>query len=112
MGLNKRKQVLAASPNVIHAYDAAHLQATVLVGASLSPPITSWACIHDSIGVHASEVDRLNKVIRSEFITIYNRPVLESVHENQMRHKVKLPDPPELGAFRLEDVEFAPYFFS
>tara|TARA_Y100000593_G_scaffold24510_2_gene48858 strand:+ start:1102 stop:2763 length:1662 start_codon:yes stop_codon:yes gene_type:complete len=112
MGLKRNKQMLAASPNIIHSYDAAHLQAVVLVGSTQKNPITSWACIHDSVGVHASEVDRLNKVIREEFVRIYDRPVLEEFHDNQLRHKVSLPSPPQLGAFNLSEVLDAPYFFS
>ena len=112
LGLNKRKQSLASSPNIIHAHDAAHLQAVVMMGASEDNPITSWACIHDSIGVHACEVDRLNKIIRREFVRIYDRPILEEFHTNLKRHKVKLPDPPTLGSFDINSVEQAPYFFS
>lgn len=112
MGLNKRKQSLASSPNIIHAHDAAHLQAVVMMGASEDDPITSWACIHDSIGVHACDVDRVNDIIRREFVRIYDRPILEEFHSNLMRHKVDLPAPPELGSFDISSVAEAPYFFS
>lgn len=112
LGLDRRKQVLASSPNIIHAYDAAHLQAVVLVGSTGDHPITSWAAVHDSIGVHASEVDHLNSIIRNEFVRIYDRPVLEEFHESQLRHKVPLPDLPQLGSFDLTQVLDAPYFFS
>ena len=112
MGLNRRKQQMAASPNIIHAHDAAHLQAVVLMGVNEDQPITSWACVHDSIGVHATEIDRLNKIIRREFIRIYDRPILEEFHESQMIHKIPLPTPPELGNFNLKEVEHATYFFS
>lgn len=102
LGLSKRKQMLACSPNIIHSYDAAHLQAVVLMGICEQQPITSWACVHDSIGVHGCDVDRLNRIIREEFIRIYDRPVLHDFHERMLRHKVKLPDPQAWAASMLK----------
>lgn len=112
LGLMKRKQTMAASPNVIHSFDAAHLQSVVLMGTREANPITSWACVHDSIGVHACEVERLNRIIREEYVRIYQRPVLEEFHDYQLRHGVDLPDPPDLGSFNLDEVMRADYFFS
>ena len=112
LGLMNRKQTMAASPNVIHSFDAAHLQSVVLMGTREANPITSWACVHDSIGVHACEVERLNRIIREEYVRIYDRPVLEEFHDYQLRHGVDLPDPPDLGAFNLNEVMRANYFFS
>jgi DNA-directed RNA polymerase len=112
LGLMNRKQTMAASPNVIHSFDAAHLQSVVLMGTRETNPITSWACVHDSIGVHACEVERLNRIIREEYVRIYDRPVLEEFHDYQLRHGVDLPDPPDLGSFKLNEVMRADYFFS
>ena len=112
LGLHKRKQSLAASPNIIHSYDAAHLQAVVLMGTTGAEPITSWACIHDSIGVHCCDVTRLGTIIRNEFIRIYSDDVLGKFHSHLSRHKVKLPKPPQLGSFRVDSVRSSPYFFS
>ena len=112
LGIVPRKQSMASAPNIIHSFDAAHLQAVVLMGTRETTPITSWACVHDSIGVHAGEVDRLNRIIREEFVRIYDRPVLEDFHHQQLRHGVELPEPPSLGSFDLTDVIGAKYFFS
>lgn len=112
LGIRNGKQKAASSPNVVHSFDAAHLQATVLMGTQGSNPITSWACVHDSIGVHACDVERLNTVIRDEYIRIYDRPVLEEFHEYQLRHGVELPEPPVQGTFDIQEVQSAPYFFS
>jgi DNA-directed RNA polymerase, mitochondrial len=35
-----------------------------------------FAMVHDSYGVHASDVDLLNRVLREEFVRIYSEPVM------------------------------------
>jgi len=112
LGIYNRKQTMASSPNIIHSFDAAHLQATVLMATRGNNPITSWACVHDSIGVHACEVDRLNTHIREEYVRIYDRPVLHEFHDQQARQGVILPELPDYGSFDIKQVLSAPYFFS
>jgi DNA-directed RNA polymerase len=69
-GLRKRKQQQSASPNVIHSFDSAHLCRTVNA-CSDEWLLKDFAMIHDSFGVHAADTTVLSKVIREEFLRIY-----------------------------------------
>jgi DNA-directed RNA polymerase len=38
--------------------------------------VRHFAMVHDSFGVHAVDVDRLNQALREEFVRIYSEEVL------------------------------------
>jgi DNA-dependent RNA polymerase len=57
----------------------------------------SFAMVHDSYGVHACNVDLLNRVVmREEFVRIYSEPVLQNFLDQQRKahRRISLPDPP------------------
>tara|TARA_R100001594_G_scaffold68142_1_gene102476 strand:- start:6116 stop:7804 length:1689 start_codon:yes stop_codon:yes gene_type:complete len=118
LGLKKHKQAQSIAPNIIHAFDAAHLQAVVYFGSRLKEnPITQWACIHDSIGTYANDIDNLNEVIRETFVEIYSKDVLGDFHQQMIDNiphdlSIELPEPPTQGTFDIREVLSAPYFFS
>jgi DNA-directed RNA polymerase len=70
-GLRKRKQQKAASPNVVHSFDSAHLCRTVNARAD-GWLLADFAMIHDSFGVHAADTTLLSHVLREEFLRIYD----------------------------------------
>ncbi|SFZ81709.1 DNA-directed RNA polymerase [Devosia enhydra] len=76
-GLQGRKQMLAAAPNLIHSFDAAHLTMTVNAMAERLGPNVSFAMIHDSFGVHAARVDDLSRCLREQFVVMYQQDWLE-----------------------------------
>jgi DNA-directed RNA polymerase len=39
--------------------------------------------VHDSYGVHACDVDLLNRILREEFVRIYSEPVLQNFLNEQ-----------------------------
>src|SRR5690349_12375889 len=41
--------------------------------------------VHDSYGVHACDVDLLNRVLREEFVRIYSEPVLQNFLDQQRK---------------------------
>jgi DNA-directed RNA polymerase len=51
--------------------------------------------VHDSYGVHACDVELLNRVLREEFVRIYSEPVLQNFLDQQRKvHPgIGLPDP-------------------
>lgn len=112
-GLDKRKQQLAAAPNVIHSFDAAHLARTVCYLNDIGEQL-SYSFIHDSYGTHACDVDLLAQALRDEFVDIYSVDRLEEFDENMRAAApgVELPDRPERGTLDLEQVRHSKYFFS
>ena len=111
-GLSARKQSLASAPNVIHSFDAAHLAMTVVSAARAG--ISSFAMIHDSYGSHAGLTTRLALILREEFVAIYRENWMERIYQElkAAAPHVDLPLPPERGAFNIEEVIDAPFFFS
>jgi DNA-directed RNA polymerase, mitochondrial len=111
-GLNIRKQALGSAPNVIHSFDAAHLSMTVETAAREG--ITAFAMIHDSYGTHAGNTTRLAAILRQKFVDIYRTDWLQRIKAEIATYAphVKVDDPPARGAFDIEQVRDAPYFFS
>lgn len=113
IGLDKRKQMLAASPNVVHSLDASMLQRTVLTLHDRHG-IKSFATIHDSYATHAAHTDLLSRVLREEAYVMYYADQLTMFHEHVARYAppdCELPEPPEQGSFDPAQVLAAPYFF-
>jgi DNA-directed RNA polymerase len=110
--LKVRKQAMAAAPNYVHSFDAAHMALTINQGASAG--ITHWATIHDSYGTHAARMDVLNRVLREEFVAIYREDWLTQTYK-EVRERapgVKVKRPPERGGFDIEQVNKSEWFFA
>jgi DNA-directed RNA polymerase len=62
--------------------------------------------VHDSYGVHACDVEPLNRVLREEFVGIYSEPVLQNFIEQQRKAHpgIELPDPPKAGNLDIRQV--------
>lgn len=113
MGIDTRKQVLAAAPNVVHSFDAAHLALTAL-RCFRQWGITSFAFIHDSYGTYACDTDRLSQALREEAYGIYKDDQLGRFHEYLEARfpDVDLPAPPDRGTYDISEVLQARYFFA
>jgi DNA-directed RNA polymerase len=114
-GLRKRKQRLAAAPNVIHSFDAAHLCRTVNACAELG--LTSFAMIHDRYAVHAADTEILSHVLRDEFARIYETNWLQEIEDYVRSYapQVEIPswrDYVALGDLDLSQVMEATFFFA
>jgi DNA-directed RNA polymerase len=116
--IDRRKQAAGVAPNFVHSLDAAHLMATVNIGRAAG--IEAWACIHDSFGVHAADVDDLHDYIRDAFVQQYSRDVLADLRsqiEEQLTATApelvkELPPVPARGTLDLEAVRQSDYFFA
>jgi DNA-directed RNA polymerase, mitochondrial len=113
--IDPKKQSAGIAPNFVHSLDSAHLMATVNVGTENG--LTSWACIHDSFGVHACDVDTLHACIRETFIEQYTPDVLARFREEIVAQlppalAEKVPPVPDRGTLDLEAVREAAYFFA
>jgi DNA-directed RNA polymerase len=73
-----------------------------------------FAMVHDSFGVHASDIDVLNHALREEFVRIYSEPVLQNfLNEQRKAHPdVDLPEIPQTGSLDIRQVISSPYFFA
>ena len=111
--LNKTEQ-LKIAPQFVHSMDAAHLMQTV---ARLhSEELGHFQVIHDSYGVHACDVDKLNGVLREEFVKIYRKDVLTNFLREQTAHisdhKIHLDNPPPQGKLVIEEILKSDYLFA
>jgi DNA-directed RNA polymerase len=107
-----RKQVDGVVAHLIHSLDAAHMMLTVhrLQGEG----IHHFAMVHDSFGVHATDIDHLNRVLREEFVRIYSEPVMQNYFKEVWKanpgiHLAALPCP---GNLDIRQVLSSEYFFA
>ena len=89
------------SPNYIHSIDSAHLRAvTRRAGCDISN-------IHDSIGVPANDVIRVNKIIREEFHRINKCDLVSNIY-----HALDTKYTAQMGKLDIDEVLEASYIFS
>jgi DNA-directed RNA polymerase len=107
-----RKQVDGIVAHLVHSMDAAHMMRTI--NRLYAEGIRHFAMVHDSYGVHAYDVDLLNRILREEFVRIYSEPVLQNFLDQQRKaHSgIALPDPPQTGDLDIQQVLSSPYFFA
>jgi DNA-directed RNA polymerase len=92
--------------------DAAHMMMTI--NRLYASGLRHFAMVHDSYGVHACDVELLNRVLREEFVKIYFEPVLQNFLEQQRKAHpgLVLPDPPQRGSLDIRQVVQSDYFFA
>ena len=107
-----RKQVDGIVAHLVHSLDAAHMMLTV--NRLHSQGLRHFAMVHDSFGVHACDVDMLNRVLREEFVRIYSEPVMTNFFKEVWLANpgVPLPALPPPGTLDIRPVLESPYFFA
>lgn len=114
--INNKRQVNGIAPNFIHSLDSSHLMMSVLEAARND--INHFALIHDSLGTHAGNTEVFSKIIRDCFYKLYADydPLGEiTTHLSEQiteKHRKKIPEKPQLGSLKLEDIKEALYLFS
>jgi len=110
--IDVRKQVDGIVAHLVHSMDAAHMMRTI--NRLHAEGIRHFAMVHDSYGVHACDLDLLNRVLREEFVRIYSEPVLQNFLDQQRKAHpgISLPDPPQTGDLDIQQVLSSPYFFA
>jgi DNA-directed RNA polymerase len=95
------------APNFVHSMDASHLHLTAAKAADSG--IDALAMIHDDYGTHAADAERLYRIIRSEFVRMYeNHDPLEEFHKAYPCCSI----PPSKGTLDIREVLDSQYFFS
>jgi DNA-directed RNA polymerase len=106
-----RKQVDGIVAHLVHSLDAAHMMLTVNRLHSLG--LRHFAMVHDSFGVHAGDVDLLNRTLREEFVGMHSEPIMANFFKEQLLATgVALPSLPPPGTLDIRQVLESPYFFA
>ncbi|CAB4124448.1 T3/T7-like RNA polymerase [uncultured Caudovirales phage] len=110
--LSSSDMALAVAPNFVHALDANLLRAAVYKGLQLYTPITSFAMVHDSFGVHASRMNEfLTVCVKPAFVEMYQKDALQLFRES-LPPELALEPLPEKGDLDLNEVLESEFFFS
>lgn len=107
---NVAKHKSAFPPNYIHSLDSAHMMMTAL--ACRDEGIT-YASVHDSFWTHACSVDKMNFILRDQFIKLHSQPLLEELREFFIeKYALDFPVVPKRGNLDLNLVAQSKYFFN
>jgi hypothetical protein len=103
----RRSFASGISPNFVHSMDAAHMANTINAFGG------SFAAVHDSFSVHASEVDFLQSVIKMTFVAQYDHDnFFDHIQDIMMDNKESMTTKqPPLGRLNMSDVYNSDYFF-
>ena len=79
---------------------------------ALDKGITEFAMVHDSFGVHASEMSTfLHQCVKPAFVDMYKKDVLQEF-ASTLPDDMDIPAKPERGCLVLEEVKNSEFFFS
>jgi len=114
--LDPRQMATSVAPSFVHSLDACHLQATL--SAAMDDGMTYFAAVHDSFGVHAADVERFTRIIREQFVQMYEEhDVLAEFLETasplilpELREEI--PTLPPKGSLDLRGILENQFFFS
>lgn len=109
--VSSQRQRSAFAPNYIHSLDSAHM---LLTAIGCQKAGINFAAVHDSYWTNAACVDRMNNILREEFINLHDRDLLTELREGfLMRYPgVEFDALPPRGNLDLDVVRDSDYFFS
>ena len=114
--MDTRRLRTSVPPSFIHSLDGSHAHLTV--DAAVAEGLQDFAMIHDSFGVHAADVDQFSRIIREQFVKMYEENDVLAQFEDSVRRQINpefqgyFPERPPLGDLDLRGVLRNPYFFS
>ena len=108
--INKRQQKNGIAPNLIHSLDATLMYLTV--EKLKERGVNDFMLIHDSFGVPANEVAKLNLAVRESFVELFHEDPLFMWVAQVMPHLVESSGEVMINTLELEDVMDSTYFFS
>ena len=114
--IDKRKVSNAIAPCLIHSLDGSILAKSVSLASSKG--IKSFACVHDSFGVLAPDVQLINDCVRKSFYDIFNnKNILEDFCKEitpQIAKKKQhlIPELPKMRNLDISEVLKSDYFCS
>jgi DNA-directed RNA polymerase len=75
----------------------------------------AYASVHDSYWTHAASVDKMNKILREQFIKLHKQPIMERLLDEWHNYYTDITDFPPLpkrGELDLDQVATSRYFFN
>jgi DNA-directed RNA polymerase len=108
--LDHSRQANAFAPNYIHSLDASAMHLTVNRLGDMG--INSIATVHDCYGTHAEDMDTLQRVLREEFVSMYQQDPLGQLMNDLQFTGLDLPEPPVIGDMDVSQALHSPYFFA
>ncbi|KAM9991663.1 hypothetical protein ACTFIZ_005090 [Dictyostelium cf. discoideum] len=108
--VDTNRQRSAFPPNFIHSLDSTHMFLTAM---SCYDKGITYSSVHDSYWTHASTVDKMNDILRNEFVELHKQPILERLLEwFQVRYPdIRFPKLPKKGELDINKVKESRYFF-
>lgn len=105
------RQKSAFPPNFVHSLDASHMLLTAL---DCKQRGITYTAVHDSYWTHAGTMNELSESLRSQFVSLYNRPILEDLREQWVQRfpELKFKPLPARGDLKMEEVLKSTYFFN
>ncbi len=103
---NLTKHASSFAPNFVHSMDAAHLHRCAARAAAEGIP--ALAMIHDDYGTHAAHAAQLARIIREEFVAMYEE--FDPLEDLRSSYQF-LPQLPQKGTLDIKDVLESRYFF-
>ena len=108
--INKQQQNNGVAPNLIHSLDATIEYLTV--ETLLSMGVKDFMLIHDSFGVPANDVPKLNIAVREAYITLFeSNPLASWVNQIDSKYSEEA-ESIMLNTLDLNDVRDSRYIFS
>ncbi|XP_051204605.1 DNA-directed RNA polymerase 3B, chloroplastic [Lolium perenne] len=106
-----QRQKAAFPPNFVHSLDSSHMMMTAITCKKAG---LHFAGVHDSFWVHACDVDKMNQILREQFVELYSMPILENLLEEfqTLFPTVQFPPCPPQGNFNVREVLTSTYFFN
>jgi DNA-directed RNA polymerase len=108
--INKRQQKNGIAPNLIHSLDATLMYLTV--EKLKEQGVNDFMLIHDSFGVSANDVSKLNIAVRESFVELFEEDPLFMWVDQVMPHLVESSGEVMIDTLDLQDVMQSTYFFS
>lgn len=110
--VKKSSQRSGFPPNFVHSLDATHM---MMAAERCHAEGVQFASVHDSFWTHASDVTRMNAIIRETFVELYSKPILQDLDRDLRTrlgvHAGQLPPLPPQGNLDIKRVLDSPYFF-
>ncbi|KAI9503261.1 hypothetical protein BX070DRAFT_252646 [Coemansia spiralis] len=74
--VNSQKQKTAFPPNFVHSLDASHM---ILSAIECKVAGLVFASVHDSYWTHACDIDRMNAILRDQFVKLHERSIMDNL---------------------------------
>ncbi|KAJ2685993.1 DNA-directed RNA polymerase [Coemansia sp. RSA 1285] len=74
--VNSQKQKTAFPPNFVHSLDASHM---IMSAIECKIAGMTFASVHDSYWTHACDIDRMNVILRDQFVKLHELPIMENL---------------------------------